>query len=362
VNGHLRRILHLDMDAFYASVEQRDNPDLLGKPVAVGGDPDKRGVVAAASYEARTFGVRSAIPMSRAVRLCPSLVIVRPDFTKYRAVSTQVFDLFRSVTPLVEPLSLDEAYLDVTENAWREPLGMNVARRLKEEIRARTGLTASAGVAPNKFLAKIASGWQKPDGLTVIAPERVEHFLQGLPVDALWGVGPVTAQKLRVRGIQKLVDVRAAEPALLHEAVGSLAEWLQQLARGHDDRPVVAEHEPKSSGSENTFERDLTDLQRIRDEIGGMAVHAAAWLARRELYARTVTIKVRYNDFTTITRSHSEAATRDEENIRRRAVALLEKTEAGGRPIRLLGVSVSNLSNELDPVEEEPQKRLPFEI
>jgi len=349
------------MDAFYASVEQRDNPDLRGRPVAVGGDPDKRGVVAAASYEARQFGVRSAIPMSRAVRLCPPLVIVHPNFTKYRDVSRQVFDLFRSVTPLVEPLSLDEAYLDVTENAWDEPLGMNVARRLKDEIRARTGLTASAGVAPNKFLAKIASGWQKPDGLTVIAPERVEHFLQGLPVDALWGVGPVTAKRLRDRGIHKLVDVRAADPAMLQEAVGSLAEWLQQLARGHDERPVVAEHEPKSSGSENTFERDLTDLGTIRSEIGEMAAQAASWLARQELYARTVTIKVRYSDFTTITRSQSEAPTRDEENIRRRAVALLEKTEAGRRPVRLLGVSVSNLTKGLEAAEES-QGRLRFEF
>ncbi len=359
----MRRILHVDMDAFYASVEQRDRPELRGQPVAVGGAPDKRGVVAAASYEARTFGVRSAIPMSRAVRLCPSLVIVRPDFTKYRTVSNQVFDLFRSVTPLVEPLSLDEAYLDVTENAWGEPLGMNVARRLKAEIRERTGLTASAGVAPNKFLAKIASGWQKPDGLTVIAPERVEHFLHGLPVDALWGVGPVTARKLRERGITKLIDVRAADPAVLRDAVGSLADWLQDLARGHDDRPVVAEYEPKSSGSENTFERDLTDLPTIQEEISEMAGHAAGWLARRELYARTVTIKVRYNDFTTITRSHSEPPTRDEEDIRRRAVALLEKTEAGRRPIRLLGVSVHNLTDGMEPEEEEgPQPRLPFEI
>src|ERR687895_445326 len=228
----MRRILHLDMDAFYASVEQRDKPELRGKPVAVGGEPDKRGVVAAASYEARAFGVRSAIPMSRAVRLCPDLVIVHPDFTKYRTVSKQVFDIFRAVTPLVEPLSLDEAYLDVTENSWAEPLGRRVAERLKREIKEATGLTASAGVAPNKFLAKIASGWKKPDGLTVIAPERVESFLQTLPVDALWGVGPITAKKLRARGIEKLVDVRAADPELLRETVGSLAEWLQQLARG----------------------------------------------------------------------------------------------------------------------------------
>jgi DNA polymerase-4 len=355
----IRRILHLDMDAFYASVEQRDDPRLRGRPVAVGGDAAKRGVVAAASYEARVFGVRSAMPMSRAVRLCPSLVVVRPDFSKYRAVSQQVFGLFQSVTPLVEPLSLDEAYLDVTENTWGEPLGMNVARRLKEAIRTATGLTASAGVAPNKFLAKIASGWHKPDGLTVIAPERVEQFLQGLPVDALWGVGPVTARKLRDRGIARLVDVRAADPALLREAVGSLGEWLQELALGRDDRPVVAEYEPKSSGSENTFERDLTDIHVIRNEIAQMAAQAAAWLIRRELYARTVTIKVRYSDFTTITRSQTEPATRNADNITARAVALLDKTEAGSRPIRLLGVSVHNLSDGL-VVEDEVQGRLPF--
>ena len=349
------------MDAFYASVEQRDHPELRGRPVAVGGDPDKRGVVAAASYEARTFGVRSAIPMARAVRLCPSLVIVRPDFMKYRAVSQQIFEIYRRVTSLVEPLSLDEAYLDVTENSWGETLGMNVARRLKEEIRAVTGLTASAGVAPNKFLAKIASGWQKPDGLTVIAPERVESFLQGLPVDALWGVGPVTARKLRARGIDKLVDVRTADPAVLRETVGSLAEWLQQLSQGIDDRPVVSEHEPKSSGSENTFPHDLTDLEEIRREIREMACDAAAWLVRHELYARTVTIKVRYHDFTTITRSHTEAATRDTDNVVTRALALLDKTEAGQRPIRLLGVSVQNLGATLLEAPLEPQARLPFE-
>jgi DNA polymerase IV len=354
----MRRILHIDMDAFYASVEQRDDPDLRGRPVVVGGAPDQRGVVAAASYEARKFGVRSAIPMARAVRLCPSLVIVRPNFKKYMAVSKQVFDLFREVTPLVEPMSLDEAYLDVTTNAWGETLGMAVARRLKEEIRAATGLTASAGVAPNKFLAKIASGWQKPDGLTVIAPERVETFLQGLPVDALWGVGPVTAKKLRDRGIDKLVDVRTADPELLRDSVGSLADWLEQLARGIDDRPVVAEHDPKSSGSESTYAHDLTDITEIRAEIDGMGRGAAAWLERKALYARTVTIKVRYSDFTTITRSHTEPPTRDVDNIARRAVALLERTDAGRTPVRLLGVSVHNLTD--TPLGKRGQTPLPF--
>src|SRR5438876_3147533 len=233
----LRRILHVDMDAFYASVEQRDNPALRGQPLAVGGGPDRRGVVAAAGYEARAFGVRSAMSMAQAVRLCPPLVIVGPDFARYKAASNAVFAIFREVTPLVEPLSLDEAYLDVTDNLWGETLGIAVAKRLKQRIRAETRLTASAGVAPNKFLAKIASGWKKPDGLTVISPDRVEPFLQQLPVDALWGVGPVTAGKLRARGIERLVDVRTADIQMMRETVGSLADWLRQLAYGVDDRP-----------------------------------------------------------------------------------------------------------------------------
>jgi len=357
----LRRILHVDMDAFYASVEQRDNPSLRGKPVAVGGSPAGRGVVAAASYEARRFGVRSAIPMARAVRLCPELVIVRPDFSKYRAVSQSVFAIFRSVTPLVEPLSLDEAYLDVTDNVWGETLGQIVAQRLKAEIKAATSLTASAGVAPNKFLAKIASAWKKPDGLTVIAPERMERFLQRLPVDALWGVGPVTAARLKERGIERLIDVRTADAAVLREAVGSQADWLRQLADGHDDRPVVAEYEPKSSGSENTFSTDLTDLAQIREAIDEMARDAAGWLERKDLFCRTVTIKVRYADFTTITRSHTAPATRDPDDLARRALKLLEKTEAGVRPVRLLGASVHNLVDPDAPSAPTDVPLLPFE-
>jgi DNA polymerase IV len=347
IGGGLRRILHIDMDAFYASVEQRDDPSLRGKPVAVGGQPTQRGVVAAASYEARAFGVRSAMPMSRAVRLCPSLVIVRPDFARYRTASQAVFQLFRKVTLLVEPLSLDEAYLDVTENAWGEPLGREVARRLKTEIRETTGLTASAGVAPNKFLAKIASAWKKPDGLTIIAPERVERFLRQLAVDALWGVGPVTAKRLRARGIEQLVDVRTADPSILREAVGSQVDWLRQLADGVDDRPVEPNRATKSCGSENTFNEDLTDLREIRSAIEEMARDTAAWLERKHLTCRTVTIKVRYSDFTTITRSHSHLpATRNADEIVARAHALLERTDASRRPVRLLGVSVHNL---IDP-------------
>ena len=220
---------------------------------------------------------------------------------------------------------------------WRE--------RVKARILEETRLTASAGVAPNKFLAKVASGWKKPDGLTVIHPDRVEPFLQQLPVDALWGVGPVTAKKLRARGIERLVDVRTTDERLLRDAVGSMADWLRQLANGIDDRPVTPHREAKSSGSENTYPEDLTDVVAIREEIAEMAARAVGWLARKNLMARTVTIKVRYSDFTTVTRSHTAAPTRDDAAIIARAVALLDKTDAGAGPVRLLGVSVHNFSD-----------------
>jgi DNA polymerase-4 len=282
--------------------------------------------------------------MSRAVRLCPDLVIVRPDFERYRQVSAQVMEILRACTPLVEPLSLDEAYLDVTENAWGEPLGSSVAKRLKQEIRERTRLTASAGVAPNKFLAKIASGYRKPDGLTVIAPERVESFLQELPVEALWGVGPVTARKLRTIGLEKLVQVRTVDMDLLRQTVGSLADWLRRLSHGDDPRPVEPHRESKSSSTENTYAEDLTSLERIREELDRMARENARWLSRSGLAARTVTIKVRYGDFKTVTRSHTlSVATDDPDVIASWAVELLTRTEAGSRPVRLLGVRVQGL-------------------
>jgi DNA polymerase-4 len=299
------------------------------------------------------------------VQLCPALAVVSPDFAKYREVSGQVFALFREVTPLVEPLSLDEAYLDVTENAWGEPLAVTVARRLKAAIREKTGLTASAGVAPNKFLAKIASGWQKPDGLTVIPPERVEAFLQKLPVDALWGVGPVTARKLRGIGLERLIDVRHADTERLRQAVGSYADWLVQLAHGVDDRPVEPHRERKSVGSEQTYAEDLTDPARMADELTEMTHDDAAWLEDKQLYARTVTIKVRYGDFTTITRSDTRApACRDAGQLAARAVALLARTEAASRPVRLLGVSLHGLVDHPDepPAPEAGTTRpLPFE-
>jgi DNA polymerase-4 len=359
----LRRILHVDMDAFYASVEQRDDPSLKGRPVAVGGRPESRGVVAAASYEARRFGVRSALPMSRAVRLCPELVIVRPDFAKYADVSRRVFAVFREVTPLVEGLSLDEAYLDVTTNAWGLELGRDVATRIKERIFEATSLTASAGVAPNMFLAKIASGWKKPDGLTCIAPERVESFLQKLPVDALWGVGPVTAKRLRAAGIERLVDVRTADEGALRGAVGSAAEWLRRLAHGIDDRSVEPNRERKSIGCEETYAQDLEDLERVKSEIAALAVHAAGALARRSLLARTVTVKLRYATFETITRSETRRPpTRSADEIRDRALALVGKTEAGKRPVRLLGVSLHGLAaeNASEPDAPESPEQVPL--
>ncbi len=342
--GPLRRIIHLDMDAFYASVEQRDDPALRGRPVAVGGSPQGRGVVAACSYEARKFGVRSAMPMARAVRLCAELVVVRPDFAKYRAVSQQVMAILRECTPLVEPLSLDEAYLDVTENSWGEPLATQVAKKLKKLIHEQTGLTASAGVAPNKFLAKIASGWKKPDGLTVIPPERVEEFLQQLPVEALWGVGPVTARKLRALGIEMLVDIRNKEEIELQKTVGSLAGWLKRLSNGDDPREVKPDRPWKSISAETTFAVDLENLQDMRLELTALAKRVANSLQKKDLLARTVTLKLRYADFTTVTRSHTAGApSRDPEDFAARAVALLERTEAARRPVRLLGVGSHGL-------------------
>jgi DNA polymerase-4 len=318
-------------------------------------------VVAAASYEARAFGVRSAMPMATAMRLCPQLLIVRPDFQHYRAVSREIQEILRSCTPLVEPLSLDEAYLDVTENLWGEPLASVIARQLKKKIYEETGLTASAGVAPNKFLAKIASGWRKPDGLTVISPDRVESFLQKLPVEALWGVGPVTAKKLHRVGVVRLVDVRTADPQRLHEAVGSLADWLRQLSMGEDPREVCPDRPTKSVSAESTYAEDLVDPDVVRGEMEGMARSVAADLQGKGLTARTVTIKVRYSDFTTVTRSHTaEPPTRDPARLAERAVALLERTDAGRRPVRLLGAGAHGLLEDKESESETSDPALPL--
>ncbi|HYT48171.1 MAG TPA: DNA polymerase IV, partial [Burkholderiales bacterium] len=328
---------------------------LRGKPVIVGW-PGERSVVCAASYEARKFGIHSAMPATRARRLCPEAEFIHPNFDKYRTVSRQIRDVFERHTPLVEPLSLDEAYLDVTENLWGEPLAQTIAVRIKRNIFENLGLTASAGVAPNKFLAKIASGWEKPDGLTVIAPERVEKFLQQLPVEALWGVGPVTAKKLRAIGIERLVEIRAVDRNLLAKTVGSLADWLVTLSHGEDPRQVKPDRESKSVSCETTYAEDLTDLGEMNQEIARLARELAAELESKGIGARTVTIKVRYADFTTVTRSHTEDFfTCSKAEFVNRAQMLLERTDAAQRPIRLLGVGAHGLAREasLLPLWEE---------
>ena len=334
------------MDAFFASVEQRDNSNLKDQPVAVGGLPEQRGVVAAASYEARHFGIHSAMPMAKAVRLCPRLFIVRPNFSKYRSISRDVFNVFHSVTDLVEPLSVDEAFLDVTRNNWNEPIATNIAKSLKEQIYNTTGLTASAGVAPNKFIAKIASGWKKPNGLTVVPHERVESLLQQLPVDALWGVGPVMARQFRQHNIVTLVDVRRFDVGKLARIVGNRAQWIRDLSFGIDDRPVVTNRPTKSCSSERTYVQDLNDLCTIKNELHRMARLTANNLSQKGLFARTVAIKVRYADFSTITRSDTQKyVTQDMDALVGRAIRILDRTEAGSRPLRLLGVGAHNLTS-----------------
>lgn len=346
-----RKIIHVDMDAFYASVEQRDDPSLRGRPVIVGGRPDSRGVVAACSYEARAFGVHSAMPTSRAYRLCPQAAFVPPRMARYAEVSRQIRGIFEQVTDLVEPLSLDEAYLDVTVNKFNEPLAGKLARHLKDEIKRQTLLTASAGVGPSKLVAKIASDVRKPDGLMIVPPDAVHAFLAPLPVTRLWGVGPRTAERLHDLGIKTVEDVRRCDVTLLSSKLGSYGPFLARLAWGDDPRPVDTRREAKSRGSETTFQEDVLSIDRLSEVLIELTGDVAADLSRLSLRARTCTLKVRYDDFSTITRSRSvEPALRDREALFDVArELLLSSTEAGTRPIRLLGVSASNLESEDAP-------------
>lgn len=338
----MAKIIHVDMDAFYASVEQRDRPELRGRPVVVGGDPGGRGVVATASYEARVFGIHSAMSAAEAYRRCPDAVFVRPNMARYVAVSRQIRQIFLSVTPLVEPISLDEAYLDVTENRLGLPLAREVARWIKRRIVEDTGLTASAGVASTKLLAKIASDLRKPDGLVVIPPERARAFLATLPVRKLWGVGPVTSDRLERLGFVKVGDLAEADVVALERELGRFGRMLHHLARGEDLRPVTPNRAPKSRGAETTLATDLTTYEAVADLVKRHAVAVADGLARARRAGRTVTLKIRYSDFATVTRSHTlGSATADAAIITNEAIALLAATEAGKRPVRLVGVSVS---------------------
>jgi DNA polymerase-4 len=339
-----RRILHCDMDCFYAAVEVRDDPTLAGKPVVVGGRPESRGVVAAASYEARRYGIHSAMPSSQAARRCPGLVVLRPDFPRYRAESQALFAIFRDFTPLVQPASLDEAYLDVSEHLGPWGSATAIAREIRRRVREERRLTVSVGVGPNRLVAKIASDFQKPDGLTVVRPDQVESFLAPLPVRRLHGVGPATERALAEMGIATVADLRRRTPEELERRFGRWGEALHEFAHGRDERPVSVERERKSLGTETTYATDLADAAEMERELARFADEVAGSLQRRQLLARTVTIKVRYADFTTITRSRTLAVPcADAATLALHATALLRHTDAAARPVRLLGVTASNL-------------------
>ena len=352
MNGPVRKIIHIDMDAFYASVEQRDNPELKGKPVAVGGG--HRGVVAAASYEARRFGIRSAMPSVTAKRRCPDLVFVKPRFDAYKEVSNQIRAIFADYTDLIEPLSLDEAYLDVTEDRR----GLGSARAIAEDIRRRiaseTGVTASAGVSYCKFIAKLASDQNKPDGLCVIPPEKGPAFVAVLPVSRFHGVGPVTAAKMQRLGIHTGADLAALSREELEAHFGSSGEWYWKIARGIDERPVRADRPYKSVSAERTFDVDLTDGQALAAELERVAGYAWARVERAAVSGRTVTLKVKFADFTIITRSKSlPAPVGGQGEFAAIGQSLLAALIPVPKGIRLLGLGLHNLIevNNQEPVQ-----------
>lgn len=350
-DGRIRKVIHIDMDAFFASVEQRDAPELRGKPVAVGGG-GPRGVVAAASYEARTFGVRSAMPSSRARRLCPDLVFVPPRFDVYRQVSAQIREIFLSWTPLVQPLSLDEAYLDVTDNLKNEPSATRIAESIRAQIKAKTSLTASAGVSYNKFLAKIASDMDKPDGLHVITPAHGADFVAKLPVRKFHGVGPATAARMEGYGIITGDDLRERSLDFLQQKFGKAGHYYYWAARGIDNRPVNPNQERKSIGSETTFRNDLTSFEACMAELDGLIETVARHCGRRDISGKTVTLKLRYADFKTITRSRTlghPISTSD--NIRETVQLLLNGLMPLPQGVRLLGVTLSGLIDSRRPAE-----------
>jgi len=335
-----RAILHVDMDAFYASVEQRDDPRLRGKPVAVGGAA-RRGVVCAASYEARPFGVRSAMPVAKALRLCPQLIVVPPDFAKYSSVSDQIFAIFNSFTPEVEGLSLDEAFLDVTRSQTLLGTPLEQARGIKSAVREQTRLTASVGIAEVKFAAKIASDLSKPDGLLEVPLGQVREFLAPLPASRLWGVGPRTDEELQRMGLRKIGDVARADRSYLEARLGSAGPWLHDLANGIDEREVEPDTAAKSIGAEETFDEDL-EGEELLPFIHEQALRVAARLRRAGVRARSVHLKVKYADFRIQTRQETlPAATNDGTEIYRIAARLLTRMES--RPIRLTGVHAAEL-------------------
>jgi DNA polymerase-4 len=357
-----RAILHVDMDAFYASVEQRDRPEWKGKPVIVGAGPRERGVVAAASYEARRFGVRSAMPSRTAYRLCPHGIFVPPDFDRYRDASRQVMAIFQNYTPLVQPISIDEAFLDVTGSVKTFAGAIEIARRIKDDIRTQTRLTGSVGVAPNKFLAKLASDLNKPDGLTVITEEEKVSRLATLPVSKIWGVGVVTEKRLLDRGLQTIGDLQKCPVTSLERWFGpSMAGHLHALAFGHDDREVHTDDKTKSISSEHTFSEDTGNLEQIRRCLLEQAEDVGMRLRREHLAARTVQLKLRYADFTTLTRRRTlPEPTQDETVLYRVAEELLRAQGLRGKQVRLIGVGGMNLvqpGRQLELFDRHAEKR-----
>lgn len=354
----MRKIIHIDMDAFFASIEQRDRPELRGLPVIVGGSAERRGVVSTCSYEARAFGVHSAMPMRTALRLCPEATVLETDIDKYRRVSGQIREIFSSFTDRVEPVSIDEAYLDVTENKLGSVSATRLAREIQRRIFLRTRLTASAGVSYNKFLAKIASDVRKPAGLTVIPPEKALAFLDTLPIRKFHGIGKVTAARLNAMNIRNGHDLRQLDLATLTMLFGKVGKFYYQIVRGCDDRPVEVDEQRKSIGREITFARDCTDLRRLRILLRALALRVARLQEKRGLAGRTVTVKVRYDDFRTVTRSRTlSAPERCGETIGEIAVSLAAKTEFATRPVRLLGVTMSNFPS---PAEMDRPVQLEF--
>ncbi|HEU5482776.1 MAG TPA: DNA polymerase IV [Sphingomicrobium sp.] len=338
-----RKIIHIDMDAFYASVEQRDNPELRGLPVAVGGG--HRGVVAAASYEARKYGVRSAMPSVTARRRCPDIVFVKPRFDAYREVSNQIRSIFADYTGLIEPLSLDEAYLDVTEDRLMLGSARAIAEDIRRRIREETGLTASAGVSYCKFIAKLASDFRKPDGLTVIRPDQGADFVASLPVARFHGIGPVTARKMETLGIFTGADLRAWSLPELEARFGSSGSWYYRICRGIDEREVRADRPYKSVSAERTFDEDLMDRDRLAEELDRIAGYAWARVERAAVAGRTVTLKVKFADFTIITRSKSfPEPMPDHPAFTSAGQSLLATLFPLPRGIRLLGLGLHNLS------------------
>jgi len=340
----LRKIIHIDMDAFYASVEQRDNPEYRGKAIIVGGSPQGRGgVVATASYEARKFGVRSAMPSKTALRLCPHAIFAFPRFAAYREVSNHIREIFSRYTDLIEPLSLDEAYLDVTNDKLGIGSAIDIAQQIKQAIKDELNLTASAGVSVNKFVAKIASDMNKPDGLKFIGPSAIEAFMEGLAVEKFHGVGKVTAEKMKKMGLFTGADLKRLTEDELMQHFGKSGRFFYRIVRGIDDRPVEPDQETKSVGAEDTFPYDLTTLEEMHPELDKLAVVVHNRLSKHNLQWRTITLKVKYSDFKTITRSQSFATpVGDLETIASTAKKLMETSFADGQRIRLLGVSTSN--------------------